>query len=67
MNDEVKSVLGRWVAKFHWDEVVLGTIWSNRPRGIRSIWRNGYMANQKMNDTGIRLVHGLADERRGDE
>lgn len=63
MNEDVKSVLGRWVMKFHWDEVVLGSTWSSRPRGVRSVWRNGYMANQTMRDTGIRLVRdGRVDE-----
>jgi|LauGreSBDMM110SN_4_FD.fasta_scaffold205742_1 formylglycine-generating enzyme required for sulfatase activity len=56
MADEVKSVLGGWVAKFQWDEVVMGTTWQSRPRGLRSMWRNGYMANQQARDIGIRLV-----------
>ena len=58
MADEVNSILGRWVPKYQWDEVVLGTTWSSRPRGLRSLWRNGYMSNQTMRDTGFRLVRG---------
>jgi len=60
--DEVKSVLGRWVAKFHWDEVVVGTTWLSRSRGLRSMWRNGYMAHTVTKDIGFRLVR---DEERG--
>ena len=56
MNEDVKSVLGRWVMKFHWDEVVLGTTWETGRRGLRSMWRNGYMANMKGRNIGIRLV-----------
>lgn len=58
MNEDVKSVLGRWVDKFHWDEVVLGTAWATSRRG-KSLWRNGYMANQKGRDIGIRLVRDV--------
>ena len=64
MNEDVKSVLGRWVMKYHWDEVVLGTTWTSGRRGLRSMWRNGYMANQRMRDTGIRLVRDSWKEER---
>ena len=56
MPDEVKSVLGRWVRKYHWDERVVGTEWTRSPRGIRSLWSNGFMANMSGKDMGIRLV-----------
>lgn len=65
MNEDVKSVLGRWVMKFHWDEVVLGTTWQTGRRGLRSMWRNGYMANQKLPQTGIRLVRPQGVEDAG--
>ena len=64
MNEDVKSVLGRWVMKFHWDEVVLGTTWETGRRGLRSMWRNGYMANQKGRNIGIRLVRDSWKEER---
>jgi len=56
MGNEVKSILGKWVQTYHWDEVVIGTDWRRQPRALRSLWRNGYMANQIGRDIGIRLV-----------
>ena len=56
MADEVKSLLGKWVRRFHWDEVVVGTEWTRHPRAVRSMWRNGYMAHTWDKDIGIRLV-----------
>lgn len=56
MANEVKSVLGKWVRKYHWDEVVIGTDWKRTARAIRSLWRNGFMAHSTANDMGIRLV-----------
>jgi len=61
MADEVKSVLGRWVRKYHWDEVVIGTEWSREPRALRSLWRNGYMAHVTMKHIGFRLVRGTEE------
>ena len=63
MNEDVKSVLGKWVDKFHWDEVVLGTTWTTSRRGKR-LWQNGYMANQKGRDIGIRLVRDTPVEEK---
>lgn len=62
MNEDVKSVLGRWVMKFHWDEVVLGSTWQTGRRGLRAMWRNGYMANQKLRENGIRLVRDRGED-----
>jgi hypothetical protein len=56
MPDEVKSVLGRWVRKYHWDERVIGTTWQSPGRAIRSMWQNGYMAHTRSKDIGFRLV-----------
>jgi formylglycine-generating enzyme required for sulfatase activity len=56
MHDEVKSVLGRWVRKYHWDERVIGTEWTRYPRAARSLWQNGYMAHTRSKDIGFRLV-----------
>jgi hypothetical protein len=56
MADEVKSVLGKWVRRYHWDEFVIGTTWKSPGRGIQSIWRNGFMAHSLGKDIGFRLV-----------
>jgi hypothetical protein len=61
MANKVKSPLGKWVLKYHCDEVILGTRWDDS-RGIRSMWRNGYMAHTIGVDIGIRLVR---DTERG--
>ena len=60
MDRKVPGPLNGWVMKFHWDEVVLGTTWQTGRRGLRSMWRNGYMANQHLRDTGIRLVRNVS-------
>ena len=58
MNEKTyPSALNRWVAKYHWDEVVRGTLWQQESRGLRSPWRNGYMAHVDMKEIGFRLVH----------
>jgi hypothetical protein len=62
MADYVKSVLGKWVQTYHWDEVVIGTEWRREPRALRSLWRNGYMANQKGRDISIRLVRDVEEK-----
>ena len=62
MDERYKSPLNPWVPMFQWDEVVLGTTWQSRSRGLRSLWRNGYMANQKARDIGIRLVRNDTSE-----
>jgi formylglycine-generating enzyme required for sulfatase activity len=62
MADRVKSILGKWVRKYHWDEVVLGTDWTRYPLAARSLWRNGYMAHTTSKDIGIRLVRDTAEE-----
>lgn len=59
MDEKVPGPLNGWVEKFHWDEVVLGTTYQTGPRGLRSLWRNGYMANQHLKITGIRLVRNV--------
>ena len=60
MAEEVKSVLGKWVLKYQWNEVVVGTRWDTA-RGVRVMWRNGYMAHTISVDLGIRLVVDTGD------
>ena len=60
MANKVKSTLGKWVQRYHWNEVVYGTRWDTA-RGVRVMWRNGYMANSVGADIGIRLVVATGD------
>ena len=62
MANQVNSVLGTWVRRFHWDEVVIGTEWTRGPLGLRSMWRNGYMAHSTSKDVGIRLVQSKGEQ-----